>query len=106
MARQFPAVLVTGARQAGKTSILRHLYPHASNLTLDLPSNAEAAQTAPEQLLERYPEPAIIDEIQYHKGEHTHYLLALSQRPGSRSGHGVGWGNGHSRRAARKSLTG
>jgi predicted AAA+ superfamily ATPase len=65
LARQFPAVLVTGARQAGKTSILRHLYPQASYLTLDLPSNAEAAQTAPEQLLEQYPEPVIIDEIQY-----------------------------------------
>jgi predicted AAA+ superfamily ATPase len=53
MADQFPAVLVTGARQAGKTSILRHLYPHASYLSLDLPANAEAAETAPAQLLDQ-----------------------------------------------------
>jgi predicted AAA+ superfamily ATPase len=65
MARQFPAVLVTGARQSGKTSLLRHVYPRASYLSLDLPAHAEAAQTAPEQLLEQYPEPVIIDEIQY-----------------------------------------
>ena len=65
MARQFPAVLVTGARQSGKTSLLRHLFPRASYLSLDLPANAEAAQTAPEHLLERHPEPVIIDEIQY-----------------------------------------
>lgn len=65
MARQFPAVLVTGARQAGKTSLLRHLYPQASYLSLDLPAHAEAAQTAPEALLAQYPEPVIIDEIQY-----------------------------------------
>lgn len=65
LARQFPAVLVTGARQTGKTSLLRRLYPGASYLTLDLPSHAEAARTAPEQLLDQYPEPAIIDEIQY-----------------------------------------
>jgi len=65
MASQFPAVIVTGARQAGKTSILRHLYPEASYLSLDLPTNAEAAQTAPERLLEQYPPPVIIDEIQY-----------------------------------------
>ena len=64
MAGQLPAVLVTGARQAGKTSILRHLYPQDSYLTLDLPSNAEAAHTAPEQLLDQYPEPVIVDEIQ------------------------------------------
>ncbi|MEW6683038.1 MAG: ATP-binding protein [Nitrospirota bacterium] len=65
MARQFPAVLVTGARQTGKTSLLRHLYPRASYLSLDLPANAEAARTAPDALLEEYPAPVVIDEIQY-----------------------------------------
>jgi predicted AAA+ superfamily ATPase len=65
MTAQFPAVLVTGARQAGKTSILRHMYASASYLSLDLPANAEAALTAPEQLLDRYAGPVIIDEIQY-----------------------------------------
>ena len=65
MAEQFPAVLITGVRQAGKTSLLRHLYPAVSYLSLDLPANAEAANTAPERLLEQYPEPVIIDEIQY-----------------------------------------
>jgi predicted AAA+ superfamily ATPase len=65
MAEQFPAVLVTGARQAGKTSILRHLFPQASYVSLDLPANAEAAKTAPEHLLSQHPEPVIIDEIQY-----------------------------------------
>jgi len=65
LARQFPAVLVTGARQSGKTSLLRHLYPGASYLSLDLPAHAEAARTAPETLLASYPEPVIIDEVQY-----------------------------------------
>lgn len=65
MAKQFPAVLVTGARQTGKTSLLRHLYPRTSYLTLDLPANAEAARTAPDELLKAYPPPVIIDEIQY-----------------------------------------
>lgn len=65
MARQFPAVLVTGPRQAGKTSLLRHLYPHASYLSLDLPAHAEAARTAPEHLLGEYTQPVIVDEIQY-----------------------------------------
>ena len=65
MARQFPAVLVTGARQSGKTSLLRRLYPRASYLSLDLPAHAEGARTAPEALLAGYPEPVIIDEVQY-----------------------------------------
>ena len=63
MAKQFPAVLITGARQTGKTSLLRHLYPSASYLTLDLPANAEAARTAPDELLAAYPPPVIIDEF-------------------------------------------
>lgn len=65
LARQFPAVLVTGVRQSGKTSLLRHVYPRASYLSLDLPAHAEAARTAPEALLAAYPEPVIIDEVQY-----------------------------------------
>lgn len=65
MTGQFPAVLITGARQTGKTSILRHMFADASYLSLDLPANAEAAYTAPEQLLDRYPGQVIIDEIQY-----------------------------------------
>lgn len=65
MTKQFPALLITGARQTGKTSLLRRLYPDASYLTLDLPVNAEAANTAPDELLKAYPPPVIIDEIQY-----------------------------------------
>lgn len=79
MARQFPAVLVTGARQAGKTSLLRHLYPRASYLSLDLPANAEAARTAPMHLLDQYPEPVIIDEIQYAPSLLRHLKVRIDQ---------------------------
>lgn len=84
MAKQFPAVLVAGTRQAGKTSILRHLFPHASFLSLDLPVNAEAARTAPEQLLDQYPEPVIIDEIQYAPSllRHIKYRIDKDRSPG------------------------
>jgi len=84
MTEQFPAVLVAGARQAGKTSILRHLYPHASYLSLDLPANAEAVHTAPEHLLNQYPEPVIIDEIQYAPSllRHLKYLIDQDRTPG------------------------
>jgi len=84
MARQFPAVLVTGTRQAGKTSILRHLFPRASFLSLDLPVNAEAARTAPERLLEQHPVPVIIDEIQYAPSllRHIKYRVDKDRSPG------------------------
>ena len=77
-------MLVTGVRQAGKTSILRHLYPKASYLSLDLPANAEAAHTAPEQLLTQHPEPVIIDEIQYAPSllRHLKYRIGEDRSPG------------------------
>ena len=65
MADTFPAVLITGARQTGKTSLLRRQFADADYLSLDLPANAEAAETAPERLLENYNGPIILDEIQY-----------------------------------------
>jgi len=84
MAEQFPAVLVTGARQAGKTSLLRRIFPNIAYLSLDLPANAEAAQTAPEQLLDSYPEPLIIDEIQYAPFllRHLKYRIDQQRSPG------------------------
>lgn len=84
MAGQFPVVIVTGVRQAGKTSILRRMYPQASYLSLDLPANAEAAHTAPDQLLAQYPEPVIIDEIQYAPSlmRHLKYRIDLKRSPG------------------------
>jgi predicted AAA+ superfamily ATPase len=65
LARTFPAVVLTGARQAGKTSLLKELFPRNNFVSLDLPSNAEMAETAPEAFLDRYSPPVTIDEVQY-----------------------------------------
>ena len=67
-ARTRPVVVLTGARQTGKTSTLRRLFPNLSFVSLDLPSEAEQAEKDPEAFLKRYPAPAIIDEAQYAPG--------------------------------------
>lgn len=76
-ARQFPALVVTGGRQTGKTTLLRHLYPAASFASLDLPSAAYQADERGEEFLAGYPEPVILDEVQYAPGLFRHLKVAI-----------------------------
>lgn len=60
-----PVVLITGIRQAGKSSLLRRLFPNAAYISLDRTLLAEEAQQNPEAFLSRFEAPVIIDEVQY-----------------------------------------
>ena len=63
---QFPVVLLTGARQVGKTTVLRHLVEQKrSYVTLDDPLVLSLAKDDPALFLQRFPPPVLIDEIQY-----------------------------------------
>ncbi len=63
---QFPVMLVTGARQTGKTTFLRHLEEkNRSYVTLDDPLVLSLAKQDPALFMQRFPAPVIIDEIQY-----------------------------------------
>jgi len=64
--RTFPAIVVTGPRQSGKTTLLKSLYgrTHAF-VTLEDPDIRIRAKEDPLQFLARYKPPLIIDEIQY-----------------------------------------
>ena len=63
---QFPVVLVTGARQVGKTTLLRHLGgPECTYVTLDDPLVLGLAKQDPALFMQRFPGPVLIDEIQY-----------------------------------------
>ncbi|MDR2862444.1 MAG: AAA family ATPase [Puniceicoccales bacterium] len=55
--------VVTGARQTGKSTLLRHVFPQAAYVTLDDPLTRQAALDDPRTFLARAPQ-LIIDEIQ------------------------------------------
>ncbi len=74
-----PVVVLTGARQTGKTSTLRHLFPGYEFVSLDLPTEAEQAERDPELFLERHPAPLIIDEVQYAPGLFRHLKAAVDR---------------------------
>lgn len=64
--RQMPVLLLVGARQVGKTSLLRHASgPKRRYVTLDDPLVRELAQGDPALFLQRFPPPVLVDEIQY-----------------------------------------
>lgn len=63
----FKVVLVTGARQVGKTTLLKHLAEGTNRtyVTLDDLMVRSLALTEPALFLQRYAPPVLIDEIQY-----------------------------------------
>ena len=66
ISRTFPVLLVSGPRQVGKTTLLRHLAADdRTYVTLDDPLARQLARTEPSLFLQRYRPPVLIDEIQY-----------------------------------------
>ena len=66
LSAQFPAVLVCGARQVGKTTLLRNAAEKGRTfVSLDDPDMRALARRDPALFLQSYPPPLIIDEIQY-----------------------------------------
>ncbi|MBI3680112.1 MAG: ATP-binding protein [Acidobacteria bacterium] len=66
---QFPVLLLTGARQVGKTTVLRHLSgQERAYVTLDDPLVLSVAREDPALFFQRFRPPLLIDEIQYAPG--------------------------------------
>src|SRR5208283_1137277 len=72
-----PLVVLTGARQTGKTSTFRRLFPNYAFVSLDLPTEAEQAEKEPGRFLQRHPPPVLIDEVQYAPGLFRHLKVAV-----------------------------
>ena len=64
-AMNFKAVLVTGARQTGKSTLLKHLYPEIKEISFDDPFVEEQAKNNPDMFMMLNKPPLFLDEIQY-----------------------------------------
>ena len=62
-------MVLTGPRQSGKTTLLRHLFgKDYGYLSLELPDVRAAAEEDPRSFLARFPPPVIYDEVQFAPG--------------------------------------
>jgi len=81
---QFPAVVLTGHRQAGKTALVRYVFPQMGYVSLDFPAVAAQAEQNPDGFFRDHPLPLIIDEVQYAPSlfRHLKALIDLERSPG------------------------
>lgn len=64
MCKAFPVVTITGPRQSGKTTLLKHIYPGKKYVTLEDPDIRQMAISDPRSFLNQSESGMIIDEIQ------------------------------------------
>ena len=63
--QHFKVVLVTGARQVGKSTLLGHLLPGVKTFVFDPVQDLYGVRRDPDLFLENFPPPLILDEVQY-----------------------------------------
>ena len=81
-AKTRPVLVLTGARQTGKTSTLRRLFRDYGFVSLDLPTEAEQAEKEPDSFLRRHAPPVILDEVQYAPALFRHLKIAVDANRG------------------------
>lgn len=64
LSTKFPFVLLTGPRQSGKSTLVRHAFPDYAYISLEDPDNRSYALQDPRGFISEYPDKTIIDEVQ------------------------------------------
>ena len=64
LAAQYPVVTITGPRQSGKTTLCRMLFQERAYVSLEDLDQRDFARQDPRGFLNRFPQGAVIDEIQ------------------------------------------
>ena len=85
LAKEYSCIIVTGPRQVGKTTMLRHLEPERNYVTLDDLEERRLAKNEPAVFLSLHEPPILIDEVQYAPELFSYIKIAIDEgaKPGS-----------------------
>ncbi len=64
LAKRWPAIVITGPRQSGKTTLAQSIFPSRAYVSLEDLDTREFAQADPRGFLKQYADGAILDEVQ------------------------------------------
>lgn len=64
LSREYLVVAITGPRQSGKTTLARHVFGKKPYVSLEEPDVREFANEDPRGFMSRYPDGAVLDEVQ------------------------------------------
>jgi uncharacterized protein len=79
LARQFPAIVLTGPRQSGKSTLCQKVFGNLPHVTLESPDVRAFALEDPRGFLKQFPKGAVLDEIQ-NTPQITSYLQEIIDR--------------------------
>ena len=79
--RRFPAIVLTGPRRAGKTRLLRHLFPKAGYFLMEEPDLVARFRADPRGFLDAIEPPVILDEIQNVPEVFAHIRARIDRHP-------------------------
>ncbi|MCA9783647.1 MAG: ATP-binding protein [Candidatus Cloacimonetes bacterium] len=79
----FPVLTLTGPRQSGKTTLVRHLFPELAYLNLEEPQIRALMAADPIAFLDAHPQGMLLDEIQRLPELLSHIQARVDARPGN-----------------------
>jgi len=84
-AAKFPVIALTGPRQSGKTTLVRHTFPHCAYISLENLDIRDHAVRDPRDFLETYRDGVIIDEF-HHAPNLLSYIQTIVDEKHNKSG--------------------